>query len=131
MSLRAFIVSSFGAYAIASSALAAQGSDAFLGQGQPTSAVDAKGAMPEFTLDRVRTTWMQRLPAMKKLFKLYFPLYPAAFRSFGPVALMKVSKSGGSPIEIDQGAAGWIRHLAVDAKQIYFTDIAKVYAIAK
>jgi hypothetical protein len=51
--------------------------------------------------------------------------------SFGPVALMKVSKSGGSPIEIDQGTAGWIKHLAVDAKQVYFTDIAKVYAIAK
>ena len=51
--------------------------------------------------------------------------------SFGPVALMKVSKNGGTPTEIDRGNAGWIKYLAVDAKQIYFTDISKVYAIAK
>jgi len=51
--------------------------------------------------------------------------------SFGPIALMKVSKAGGSPVEVDQGEAGWIRYLAVDAKQVYFTDISKVYALAK
>lgn len=51
--------------------------------------------------------------------------------SFGPVALMKVPRNGGTPVEIDRGDAGWIKHLAVDAKQIYFTDISKVYAIAK
>ena len=51
--------------------------------------------------------------------------------SFGGVALMKVRKAGGSPAEIDQGTAGWIRYLAVDAKQVYFTDIARVNAIAK
>ena len=51
--------------------------------------------------------------------------------SFGPVALMKIPKNGGTPVEIDRGNAGWIRYLAVDAKQIYFTDISKVYAIAK
>jgi hypothetical protein len=51
--------------------------------------------------------------------------------SFGPVALMKVAKNGGMPVEIDRGNAGWIKHLAVDAKQIYFTDISKVYAVAK
>ena len=51
--------------------------------------------------------------------------------SFGPVALMKVAKSGGAPVEIDRGTAGWVKYLAVDAKQIYFTDISKVYAIAK
>jgi hypothetical protein len=51
--------------------------------------------------------------------------------SFGPVALMKVPRSGGTPVEIDRGNAGWINHLAVDSKQIYFTDISKVYAIAK
>lgn len=51
--------------------------------------------------------------------------------SFGPIALMKVSKAGGAPVEVDQGEAGWIKYLAVDAKQIYFTDISKVYAVAK
>ena len=51
--------------------------------------------------------------------------------SFGPVALMRVSKNGGTPTEVDRGNAGWIKYLAVDAKQIYFTDISKVYAIAK
>src|ERR1041385_85912 len=51
--------------------------------------------------------------------------------SFGPVALMKVAKSGGTPVEIDRGNAGWMQNLAVDSKQIYFTDISKVYAIAK
>ena len=51
--------------------------------------------------------------------------------SFGPVALRKVSKNGGESIELDQGNAGWIDHLAFDAKQIYFTDISKVYALAK
>jgi hypothetical protein len=51
--------------------------------------------------------------------------------SFGPVALMKISKNGGMPSEIDRGNAGWIKHLAVDERQIYFTDISKVYALAK
>jgi hypothetical protein len=51
--------------------------------------------------------------------------------SFGPVALMKVAKDGGAPVEIDRGNAGWEKYLAGDAKQIYFTSIAKVYALAK
>ncbi|HYX28859.1 MAG TPA: hypothetical protein VE863_09840 [Pyrinomonadaceae bacterium] len=51
--------------------------------------------------------------------------------SFGPVALMKVANSGGTPAEIDRGEAGWVKYLAVDAKQVYFTDISKVYAIGK
>ena len=51
--------------------------------------------------------------------------------SFGPVALMKISKAGGNPVELDQGEGGWIKYLAVDAKQVYFTDIARVNAIAK
>jgi hypothetical protein len=51
--------------------------------------------------------------------------------SFGPVALRKILKAGGEPVEIDQGSAGWVRHLAVDSRQIYFTDISKVYAISK
>jgi hypothetical protein len=51
--------------------------------------------------------------------------------SFGPVALMKVPRNGGAPVEIDRGNAGWIRHLAVDSRQVYFTDISRVYALAK
>ena len=56
---------------------------------------------------------------------------PTKTGSFGPVALRRVSASGGSPVELDQGNAGWIKRLAVDAKQIYFTDISRVYALAK
>ena len=48
-----------------------------------------------------------------------------------PVALMKVPRNGGTPVELDRGNAGWIQHLAVDSRQIYFTDISKVYALAK
>ena len=51
--------------------------------------------------------------------------------SFGPVALRRVATSGGEPVELDQGNAGWIRYLSADNKQIYFTDIARVCAIAK
>lgn len=51
-----------------------------------TSATDRKALLPEFTPERVRTTWMQRLPGMPRAFKHYFPLYPAAFRSFGEVS---------------------------------------------
>jgi sugar lactone lactonase YvrE len=60
----------------------------------------------------------------------YFDEVPGT-GSFGPVALKKVSKNGGDPITLDQGEAGWIRHLAIDSKQIYFTDISKVYALPK
>lgn len=51
--------------------------------------------------------------------------------SFGPVALRKVSTSGGAPVELDQGNAGWIKYLAVDEKQVYFTDISRVYALPR
>lgn len=60
----------------------------------------------------------------------YFDEVPKS-GSFGPVALRRVSTSGGSPVELDQGSAGWIKYLAVDAKQIYFTDISRVYALPK
>ena len=30
----------------------------------------------------IRTSWMQRLPAWRRLFRAYFPLYPSAFESF-------------------------------------------------
>lgn len=51
--------------------------------------------------------------------------------SFGPVALMTISKAGGNPVELDRGNGAWTKYLAVDSKQIYFTDISKVYALAK
>jgi hypothetical protein len=51
--------------------------------------------------------------------------------SFPPVALMKVPSSGGEPVLIDQGSAGWVNYLAVDGAQVYFPDISKVYAAGK
>lgn len=60
----------------------------------------------------------------------YFDHVPIS-GSFGPVALRKVPKNGGEPVELDQGNAGWINYLAFDAKQVYFTDISKVYGLAK
>lgn len=60
----------------------------------------------------------------------YFDEVPKS-GSFGPVALRRVSTNGGSPVELDQGNAGWIKYLAVDEKQVYFTDISRVYALPK
>ena len=51
--------------------------------------------------------------------------------SFPPVALLKVSKSVGEPVAIDQGNAGWVNYIAVDGTQVYFTDISKVYSVKK
>ena len=51
--------------------------------------------------------------------------------SFGPEALRRVSTGGGEPVELDQGEGGWLRYLTVDAKQVYFTDISRVYALSK
>lgn len=62
---------------------------------------------------------------------IYYFDYVPGKGSFGPVALMKVSKAGGDPVIIDQGEAGWIKYLAVDEKRVYFTDISKVYALPK
>lgn len=60
----------------------------------------------------------------------YFDEVPKS-GSFGPIALRRVTTGGGSPVEMDQGSAGWIKYLAVDAKQVYFTDISRVYALPK
>ena len=62
---------------------------------------------------------------------IYYFDYVPGMGSFGPVALKKISKTGGDPITLDQGDAGWVKYLAVDQKQVYFTDISKVYAVAK
>ena len=51
--------------------------------------------------------------------------------SFGPVGLRRVTTSGGDSIELDQGNAGWVKYLAANAKQIYFTDISRVYGLPK
>lgn len=60
----------------------------------------------------------------------YFAFVPNT-GSFGPDALRKVPKGGGESIELDQGNSAWAKYLAVDSKQIYFTDISKVYALGK
>jgi hypothetical protein len=60
----------------------------------------------------------------------YFDFVPNT-GSFGPDALRKVPKGGGNSVALDQGLTGWTKYLAVDSKQIYFTDISKVYALAK
>ena len=117
MSLRAFIVSSFGAYSIASSALAAQGGDAFLGQGQPTSAVDAKGV-------RHSARSGQRAPWLYDRVKAVGPEYPYADRArhhmgigrfhlvldlkTGSVANVTVIKSTGFPT-LDAAAIAALR----------------------
>jgi hypothetical protein len=62
---------------------------------------------------------------------IYYFDYVPGMGSFGPVAVKKISKTGGDPITLDQGDAGWIKYLAVDQKQVYFTDISKVYALSK
>ncbi len=60
----------------------------------------------------------------------YFDEVPGT-GSFGPIALRRVSTRGGEPSELDQGEGGWMKYLAADAKQIYFTDISKVYVLPK
>ncbi len=70
----------------------------------------------EFTIDDTNVYYFDEIPGTG---------------SFGPVALKKVPKTGGDPVTLDSGQAGWVKDLAVDTKQIYFTDISKVYALAK
>ena len=48
-----------------------------------------------------------------------------------PVALRRVSKNGGESMILDHGQAGWVRFITVDKSQVYFTDIANVYALTK
>lgn len=47
------------------------------------------------------------------------------------VTQLKPTAGGGDPIELDQGEAGWLKYIAVDSKQLYFTDISRVYALPK
>ncbi len=46
-----------------------------------TSATFGENLFPVFKSDRVKNTWMQRLPGMRKLHKKLFFLYPFAFKS--------------------------------------------------
>jgi sugar lactone lactonase YvrE len=62
---------------------------------------------------------------------VYFFDYVPGTGSFGPDGLYRISKTGGDRVMLDQGDGGWLKYLAVDGKQIYFTDISKVYALAK
>ncbi len=49
----------------------------------------------------------------------------------GTVALRKVFRNGGEPVMLDHGRAGWVKYIAADKTQVYFTDIANVYALTK
>jgi glycosyltransferase involved in cell wall biosynthesis len=47
-----------------------------------TSIYDRRAMPAGFGGWDIRTSWMQRLPGWRRLFRAYFPLYPAAFESF-------------------------------------------------
>ena len=38
---------------------------------------------------------------------------------------------GGDSVMLDHGQAGWVRFVAVDKTQVYFTDISNVYSLPK
>ena len=65
----------------------------------------------------------------------YFDNYPfdseSGGRMIGTVALLRTSKNGRETVILDHGQAGWVRFIAVDKTQIYFTDIANVYSLPK
>jgi len=46
-----------------------------------TSIYDPERMPERFRTMDIRTTWMQKLPLLSRLFRLYFPLYPFAFES--------------------------------------------------
>ena len=50
-----------------------------------TSVTDTKRRLPEFRDHHIVNTWMDALSGIRKHFKKYFTLFPAAFRSVGPV----------------------------------------------
>jgi hypothetical protein len=50
-----------------------------------TSVTDTNRLLPELRDRRIENTWMDALPGIRKHFKKYFMLYPAAFRSLRPV----------------------------------------------
>jgi glycosyltransferase involved in cell wall biosynthesis len=50
-----------------------------------TSVTDTNRLLPELSGRRIKNTWMDALPGIRKHFKKYFVLYPVAFRSLRPV----------------------------------------------
>jgi glycosyltransferase involved in cell wall biosynthesis len=50
-----------------------------------TSVTDIDRLLPEFSGCRIKNTWLNAVPGVKKHFKKFFLLYPAAFRSLKPV----------------------------------------------
>jgi len=97
---------------------------------------NGKSALMKFVRKTGEVT--QLVPSINHVFEFiiddrnvyYFDEIPGT-GSFGPIALKKVPKAGGDPVTLDQGEAGWVKYLAVDSTQVYFTDIARVYALAK
>lgn len=47
-----------------------------------TTIVDRENLWPELASADIRSSWMQRLPGMRRHFKKYLPLYPRAIESF-------------------------------------------------
>lgn len=47
-----------------------------------TSIYDPAAMPPQYRAWDIRTSWMQRLPGWRKLFRSYFMLYPSAFEAF-------------------------------------------------
>jgi glycosyltransferase involved in cell wall biosynthesis len=60
-----------------------------------TTIVSREALWPELASAEIRPSWMQRLPALKRHFKKYLPLYPKAIESFdlGPYDLIISSSS--------------------------------------
>src|SRR6478752_5539111 len=50
-----------------------------------TSVTDTRGLLPEFTGRQITNTWLNAVPGIRKHFKKFFMLYPAAFRSLKPI----------------------------------------------
>jgi len=100
--------------------------------------MNSKGYSALMKLPKKGGTPMQIAPGVNHTFEFvvddanvyYFDNEPGG-GMVGTVALRKVSKSGGEPVMLDHGQPGWVRFIAVDKTQVYFTDIANVYALAK
>lgn len=61
-----------------------------------TSAADRERLLSPLDRRDITTSWLDRTPGMRQHFKKYFMLYPAAFRSLGPVdaEVVWISSSG-------------------------------------
>jgi glycosyltransferase involved in cell wall biosynthesis len=59
--------------------------EAFPGAPIITSVTDRTRLLPELSGCQIRNSWMDSLPGIRKHFKKYFMLFPAAFKSLGPV----------------------------------------------